>query len=150
MRPSWDEYFLEITDVVAKRSTCLRRHVGALLVKNRQILSTGYNGAPSGRVHWGERGSRRDRLQIPSGQRAELCRAVHAEQNAMIQAARHGVSVEGGTLYVTTQPCVLCTKLAINAGIRRIVYRGEYPDELSLEMLAEAGVELVHLSDPSR
>ncbi len=150
MRPSWDEYFLEITDVVAKRSTCLRRHVGALLVKNRQILSTGYNGAPSGLVHCGERGCLRDRLQIPSGQRAELCRAVHAEQNAMIQAARHGVSVEGGTLYVTTQPCVLCTKLAINAGIRRIVYRGEYPDELSLEMLAEAGVELVHLSDPSR
>lgn len=145
MRPSWDDYFLEITGVVAKRSTCLRRQVGALIVKDKQILSTGYNGAPSGLRHCGEEGCLRDRLHIPSGQRVELCRAVHAEQNAMIQAARHGVSIEGGTLYSTTQPCVLCTKLAINAGIRKIVYRGDYPDQMSLEMLSEAGIELVKL-----
>lgn len=143
MRPSWDEYFLEITEVVAKRSTCLRRQIGALIVKDKQILSTGYNGAPSGLLHCAVNGCLREKLNIPSGQRAELCRAVHAEQNALIQAARHGVSIEAGTLYSTTQPCVLCTKLAINAGINRIVYIGEYPDKMSLEMLEEAGIELV-------
>jgi len=146
MRLGWDDYFLEITAVIANRSTCLRRQVGAVIVKDKQILSTGYNGAPSGLRHCAETGCMRVKLNIPSGQRTELCRAVHAEQNALVQAARHGVSIEGGTLYSTIQPCVLCTKLAINAGIQRIVYKGDYPDPLSLEMLGEAGVELVQLS----
>ena len=147
MRPSWDEYFLEITQVISKRSTCLRRQVGALIAKDKQILTTGYNGAPSGLAHCSEKGCLRNILQIPSGQRAELCRAVHAEQNAIVQAARHGVSLAGGTLYVTTQPCILCSKMVINAGIVRVVYLGEYPDELAREMLAEAGVELVKQID---
>ncbi|NLK21828.1 MAG: cytidine deaminase [Epulopiscium sp.] len=143
MRPGWDEYFMEIVDLVKKRSTCLRRQVGALIVKERRILSTGYNGAPTGCSHCEEIGCLREKLNIPSGQRHELCRALHAEQNAIVQAAMHGVSVLGGTLYVTHQPCVMCAKMAINAGIKRIVFRGDYPDELSMELLKEAGIDIV-------
>ena len=142
MRPSWDEYFMGIMDLVKERSTCLRRQVGALIVKDKRILSTGYNGAPTGCSHCEEVGCLREKLQIPSGQRHELCRALHAEQNAIVQAAMHGVSVAGGTLYVTHQPCVMCAKMAINAGIKRIVFKGAYPDELSLELLKEAGIEM--------
>ncbi|NLM12983.1 MAG: cytidine deaminase [Epulopiscium sp.] len=142
MRPSWDEYFMGIVDLVKERSTCLRRQVGALIVKDKRILSTGYNGAPTGCSHCEEVGCLREKLQIPSGQRHELCRALHAEQNAIVQAAMHGVSVAGGTLYVTHQPCVMCAKMAINAGIKRIVFKGAYPDELSLELLKEAGIEM--------
>jgi dCMP deaminase len=141
-RPSWDEYFLEITRLVATRSTCLRRRVGAVLVRDKRILSTGYNGAPRGLRHCLEVGCLRDRLGIPSGERHELCRALHAEQNAIIQAALHGVSVDGGTLYCTNQPCVICSKMLINSGIRRIVYAEGYPDELSRELLEEAGIAL--------
>lgn len=144
VRPSWDEYFMEIVELIKERSTCLRRQVGALIVNDKRILATGYNGAPTGCSHCEEVGCLREKLQIPSGQRHELCRALHAEQNAIVQAALYGISVQGGTLYVTHQPCVMCAKMAINAGIKRIVYKGEYPDELSRELLEEAGIEVVN------
>ncbi|MFO7946583.1 MAG: cytidine/deoxycytidylate deaminase family protein [Armatimonadota bacterium] len=149
-RPSWDDYFMEITHVVAKRSTCLRRQVGALLVHDRRILSTGYNGAPKGLAHCAELGGcYREQHNIPSGERQELCRAVHAEQNAIIQAAVHGVKLENGvTCYSTTQPCVTCAKMLINANVTRIVYEGDYPDPLARQMLGEAGVELVRYRPP--
>jgi dCMP deaminase len=145
-RPSWDEYFVEMARVIASRSTCLRRHVGALLVRDKRVLATGYNGAPAGLPHCEEVGCRREELGVASGQRSELCRGLHAEQNAIIQGALHGVSVRGATLYCTTQPCVICAKMLINAGIKRIVYEGEYADQLSLEMLQQAGVELVRFA----
>lgn len=143
VRPSWDKYFMEITEVVATRSTCLRRKVGAVIVKDKHILASGYNGAPSGLVHCAEVGCLRERMQVPSGERHELCRGLHAEQNAIIQSALHGVSIAGATIYSTTQPCVLCSKMLINAQIKRIVFQGYYPDELSLALLQEAGIELV-------
>jgi len=145
-RPSWDEYFMELTSVVAKRSTCLRRNVGAILVKERRVLATGYNGAPSGLGHCAEVGCIRERHEVPSGERHELCRGLHAEQNAIIQAALHGTSIDGAILYCTHQPCVLCAKMIINAGVKRIVFAGSYPDELSTNMLKEAGVELTEVS----
>ena len=140
-RPSWDQYFIDITHLVATRSTCMRRHVGALLVKNRNILATGYNGTPSGIRHCEETGCLRERLKVPSGERHELCRGLHAEQNAIIQAARHGINIDGSTLYCTTMPCIICTKMLINAGISRIVFEGGYSDELAQEMVAESGIE---------
>lgn len=148
-RPSWDAYFMELAHVVAKRSTCLRRSVGALLVRDKHILATGYNGAPTGLPHCAEVGCLRERLGIPSGERQELCRGLHAEQNAIIQGALHGVSVHGSTLYCTTQPCITCAKMLINAGVVRVVYEGEYDDELAVELLHEAGVELVHFEPSS-
>lgn len=141
-RPSWDQYFMELTAVVAKRSTCLRRRVGALLVKEGRVLATGYNGAPSGLKHCSETGCIREERNIPSGQQHELCRGLHAEQNAIIQAALHGTSIDGATLYCTHQPCVVCAKMIINAGIDEIIIGGSYPDELSASMLEEAGVEV--------
>ena len=148
MRSTWDEYFMEIADVVKTRSTCLRRQVGAVIVKDNRIITTGYNGAPAGLWHCSERGQcERERLHIPSGQRHELCRALHAEQNAIIQAAKLGISTEGATIYITLQPCVICAKMLINAGIKRIVYRGTYPDALSASMLEEAGLELVRMDE---
>lgn len=143
MRPSWDEYFMEIVDLIKSRSTCMRRQVGALIVKEKRILATGYNGAPMGCKHCTEIGCLREKLNVPSGQRHELCRATHAEQNAIVQAAYSGTSVKDGILYVTNQPCVLCAKLAINAGISKIVFKGDYPDELAMEMLKEAGIQIV-------
>ncbi|WP_024832948.1 deoxycytidylate deaminase [Ruminiclostridium josui] len=145
MRPSWDEYFMQIVELIKTRSTCIRRQVGAVIVKDKRILATGYNGAPVGCKHCSEVGCTREKLNIPSGQRHELCRAIHAEQNAIVQAAYSGISVNGATLYVTNQPCVLCAKLAINAGIVRIVFNGEYPDELAMTLLGEAGIEVVRL-----
>lgn len=145
-RPSWDQYFMDITSLVATRSSCLRRLVGALLVKDRNILATGYNGVPSGISHCDVAGCLRDRLNIPSGERHELCRGLHAEQNAIIQAARHGVNINGSTLYCTTMPCIICTKMIINAGIVRVVYREGYADELAREMIAEAAIEIVHFT----
>ena len=139
-RPSWDEYFLQITSEVATRSTCMRRQVGAVLVRERRILATGYNGAPRGLKHCEEVGCLREQRQVPSGERHELCRALHAEMNAFLQAASFGVTTEGATLYVTTYPCSLCAKMAINAGVHRIVTMGDYPDELAKEILAEAEV----------
>jgi len=144
-RPSWDSYFMQLAFVVAGRSTCLRRQVGAVMVKEKQILSTGYNGSPSGLLHCDEVGCLRQSLSIPSGERHEICRAVHAEQNALVQAAKHGVAIIGADLYVTHQPCVLCTKLLINAGIPRVVYTHSYPDQLAVAMAREAGLELVQL-----
>lgn len=149
MRPSWDEYFMRITQEVAQRSTCLRRQVGAILVKDKHILATGYNGAPTGLPHCEEVGCLRERLGIPSGERAELCRGLHAEQNAIIQAAVHGVQIRGSTLYSTTQPCILCAKMLINAGVVRIVYQGPYPDELARQMMDEAGLEVVRWEQES-
>ena len=134
-RISWDEYFMEMAELTARRSTCLRRHVGAVIVKDRHVIATGYNGSPRGLSHCGDRGGcLREKLQIPSGQRHELCRAVHAEQNAIIQAATLGQSIEGGTIYITNQPCVVCAKMIVNAGISRIVVRDGYPDELAREI----------------
>lgn len=145
MRPDWDEYFMEIAELVKLRSTCLRRKVGAVLVKDRRILSTGYNGAPRGLRHCEETACLRDELNIPSGERHELCRGLHAEQNAIIQAAVFGVGVEGSTIYTTLSPCVLCTKMIINSGIKRIVLRCEYNDKLALEFLQESGIEIVKI-----
>ena len=151
-RPSWDEYFIQICRVVATRSTCLRRQVGAILVSERRILSTGYNGAPKDLKHCAELGGcYREQMNVPSGERQELCRALHAEQNAIIQAAVHGVKLENVTAYCTTMPCVTCAKMLINADVQRIVYEADYPDELSRKMLGEAGVTLVRWppQDPS-
>jgi len=141
-RPSWDEYFLEMASLVAKRSTCLRRSVGAVIVKEKRILATGYNGAPSGLKHCVEIGCIRQKLKIPSGERHELCSALHAEQNALIQACLHGISVKGGTLYATTQPCVICAKMLINAGIKEIVISEGYPDKMAMSFLKQAKIKI--------
>jgi dCMP deaminase len=141
-RPSWDEYFMSIAELAATRSTCLRRQVGAVIVKDKKILATGYNGAPSGLKHCLDIGCLRDKLGIPSGERHELCRATHAEQNAIVQAALFGVSIKEGTMYSTTQPCILCSKLIINAGIKKIVIKDSYPDPMSRQMLKEAKVKI--------
>jgi len=144
-RPTLDEYFMEIATVVAKRSTCLRNQVGALFVKNKRILSTGYNGAPSGLDHCDVVGCARE--GVASGTRHELCRAVHAEQNAIIQAALHGISIEGATLYCTHQPCVLCAKMMINVRVTKVVYQQSYPDETALDFLQQAGIEVVRVKE---
>ena len=141
-RPSWDEYFTKLAHEVATRTTCVRRAVGAVIVKDRRILATGYNGVPTGLRHCAEVGCLRQQLGIPSGQRQEICRGLHAEQNAIIQAARYGINITGASIYVTTQPCVTCAKMIINAGIEEIVYQNPYPDELSMSMLEEAGIKL--------
>jgi dCMP deaminase len=141
-RPSWDQYFLDITSLVATRSSCLRRQVGALLVKDRNILATGYNGVPSGISHCEAVGCLRERLNVPSGERHELCRGLHAEQNAIIQAAKHGTNIDGATLYCTTMPCIICTKMIINAGIIKVIYCAGYADELAREMIAESGITI--------
>ena len=148
-RPSWDQYFMDITRLVATRSSCLRRQVGALLVKDRNILATGYNGVPSGISHCNDAGCLRERLAVPSGERHELCRGLHAEQNAIIQAAKHGTNIDGSTLYCTTMPCIICTKMIINAGIRKVIYAEGYADDLAREMIGEAGIETVHFT-PSK
>lgn len=145
-RPGWDEYFLEVAEVVSRRSTCLRRQIGAVIVRDRRILTTGYNGAPSGLAHCLDIGCLRDERGVESGTRQELCRALHAEMNAIIQAAQHGVSTKGATLYCTSQPCSVCARILINAGISRIVYTGDYPDALAAGLLEEAGIELVNAS----
>lgn len=141
-RPSWDEYFLEMSKLVAKRSTCLRRSVGAVLVKDKRILATGYNGAPRGLKHCIDMGCMRERLKIPSGERHELCRALHAEQNALIQASLYGISVAGSTLYATNQPCVICAKMLINAGIKEIVIVAGYPDKMAADFLKQAKIKI--------
>jgi dCMP deaminase len=144
-RPSWDLYFMKISALVGTRSTCLRRQVGAVIVKDKRILATGYNGAPAGLKHCAEIGCLRERLKVPSGERHELCRAIHAEQNAIIQAATFGVPMAGAAIYTTHFPCVLCSKMIINAGIKKIVYSQGYPDRMSQEMLKEAGLKAVLL-----
>lgn len=144
-RPSIDDYFLEIASVVAKRATCLRNTVGAVIVRDKRILSTGYNGAPRNLEHCLDIGCIREQENIASGTRHEKCRAVHAEQNAIIQAALHGVGTEGSTIYCTHQPCILCTKMIINAHIERVVYTTSYPDEDSIRFFKEAGVEVLNI-----
>ena len=141
-RPSWDEYFMEMAEVATKRSTCTRRQVGAIIVKDHRIMATGYNGVPSGVEHCETRGCLREQLAVPPGERHELCRGLHAEQNAIIQAAYLGQSIAGGTLYCTNHPCAICAKMILNAGIRRIVIREGYPDKLGAELLAEAGLKV--------
>jgi dCMP deaminase len=143
-RPSWDEYFMKITRVVAERSTCMRRRVGAILVREKHILATGYNGAPRGLRHCSEVGCLRERKGVPSGERHELCRGLHAEMNVLLQAALHGIPIAGSTLYSTTYPCSLCAKMLINGEIVRIVAAGDYPDEMAKQMLKEARIK-VHL-----
>jgi dCMP deaminase len=141
-RPSWDDYFLDIANLVSTRSTCLRRRVGAVLVKDKRILASGYNGAPSSIEHCSVTGCIRDKLRIPSGERHELCRGLHAEQNAFLQAALHGTSLKDAILYSTTQPCIICAKMVINAGIKEIVYRGLYPDKMAMDFLKAAAVKI--------
>ncbi|MFH0790648.1 MAG: cytidine/deoxycytidylate deaminase family protein [Candidatus Omnitrophota bacterium] len=141
-RPSWDEYFIEVAHLVAKRSTCLRRHVGAVAVRDKRILATGYNGAPSGLAHCENVGCIRQRMKIPSGERQELCRALHAEQNVVIQALIHKVDLKDSSIYVTNQPCVICSKILISTGVKEIIIADGYPDELAKRMLKEAKIKL--------
>ena len=143
-RPSWDTYFMDIAHYCSTRTTCIRRSVGAVIVKENRILATGYNGVPTGIQHCLDRGCLREELGIPSGTQHELCRGLHAEQNALIQAAHYGIPIEGSIIYCTAQPCVLCAKMLINAGVTEIIYDAEYPDALAVEMLNEAGVKLRH------
>jgi dCMP deaminase len=142
-RPAWDEYFMTIAADVSTRATCIRRQVGAILVKDRRILTTGYNGPPAGISHCTPETCLRTRYNVPSGERQELCRGLHAEQNAIIQAAMHGVSIRGASLYCTCQPCSICTKMLINSGIMKFVFKDPYNDPLSVEMVQEAGVEII-------
>jgi dCMP deaminase len=150
-RPSWDEYFMGIAKLTSERSTCLRRKVGAVIVRDKQVVATGYNGAPKGIAHCDEKGGcLREKLGVPSGERHELCRALHAEQNAIIQAATSGQSIEGATIYITHQPCVICAKMIINAGIRKIIVNDGYPDEFAVDILDEAGLKIVNMEPPEK
>jgi dCMP deaminase len=141
-RPSWDEYFLDAAKLISERSTCLRRRVGAVIVKDKRILATGYNGAPAKLPHCDITGCLREKLGIKSGERHELCRGLHGEHNAIIQAALHGTSLKGSVLYLTNQPCIICAKMIINAGIKEIVIAGDYPDRMAQEFLKQAGVRV--------
>jgi dCMP deaminase len=141
-RPDWDTYFIEMAVLASKRSTCLRRQVGAVIVKDKRVLSTGYNGVPSGITHCSVTGCLREKLNVPSGERHELCRGLHAEQNAIIQAAYHGVSIKGSFIYCTNLPCIICAKMLINAGILRIYYLEGYADGLTREMLGETEIDI--------
>jgi dCMP deaminase len=146
----WDKRFMEMAEVVGSWSSCYQenRHVGAVIVKDKRILTTGYNGAPSGVESCVEKGEcLRKKLNIPSGTRHEICYAVHAEQNAICQAAKMGISIEGATIYVTHQPCTICTKMIINAGIKKVIFKHGYPDDFSKVLLEEAGVELININD---
>jgi dCMP deaminase len=148
-RPNIDEYFLKIASVVAERSTCRRHHVGAVAVRDKHILATGYNGAAAGLKDCLELGCLRDEMNIESGTRHEVCRAIHAEQNVIIQAALHGISLEGATIYVTHSPCVLCAKMLVNARIKRFVTFGSYADNSFIELFSEAGIKFELLKKPS-
>ena len=142
-RPAWDNYFMKIAEDVSTRSTCLRRHVGAVIVKDKRILTTGYNGAPTGIAHCTEETCLRMKYNVPSGERHELCRGLHAEQNAIIQAAYHGVSLKGAKIYVTHKPCSICTKMLINSGIDTFIFRSYNEDTLADEMTSEAGIKII-------
>lgn len=147
-RPNVDEYFLKIASVVAERSTCRRHHVGAVAVRDKHILATGYNGAAAGLKDCLELGCLRNDMNIESGTRHEICRAIHAEQNVIIQAALHGVSIEGATIYVTHSPCILCAKMLVNSRIKRYVTFSEYADAAFNELFKEAGIEFELLEEP--
>ena len=146
-RPSWDEYFMTIAKLVSSRSTCLRRKVGAVIVKEKRILATGYNGAPTGLAHCLDIGCLREKLKVPSGERQELCRGLHAEQNAILQAASSRIPLKGSSIYVTCQPCITCAKMLANSGIRKIFIREGYPDKFAREILEEAKIELIRVYD---
>jgi dCMP deaminase len=146
-RPSWDDYFMKIARDVSERATCIRRKVGAVIVKDKRILSTGYNGAPAGIAHCTEKTCLRTINNIPSGERHELCRGLHAEQNAIIQAALHGVSINNASIYITNQPCSICTKMLINSGIKRFIYREPYNDVLAMEMMKEANISALIMEE---
>ena len=148
-RPDVDQYFLKIASVVAERSTCRRHHMGAIAVRDKHILTTGYNGAPAGLKDCLELGCLRDELEIPSGERVEICRAIHAEQNVIIQGALHGVSLEGSTVYCTHTPCVLCAKMLVNARIKRFISSGRYSDDAFIDMFREAGIDVDIKDRPS-
>jgi len=148
-RPDLDEYFLKIASVVAERSTCRRHHMGAITVRDKHILTTGYNGAPAGAKDCLELGCLRDEQGIPSGTRQEVCRAIHAEQNVIIQAGLHGVSLEGSTVYCTHTPCVLCAKMLVNARIARFVTFGKYDDDRFIDIFKEASIEVSIKNRPS-
>lgn len=145
-RPGWYEYFMTIADLASTRSTCTRRKVGAVLVRENNILATGYNGAPRGVKHCIEVGCLREKHKIPSGERTEMCRGLHAEQNLLVQAARHGVQVKDAILFCNFRPCITCTKMIINAGIKKVIYREQYHDSLAEEMAVEAGLKLEQLT----
>jgi dCMP deaminase len=149
-RPGWDEYFIGIAQLVSHRSTCMRRAVGAVLVKDKRILTTGYNGAPGGLKHCEETGCMREKMKVPSGERAELCRGLHAEQNAIIQAALHGVPIKGSTIYITNQPCSICVKMMINAGIEKVIYLDGYPDTLARQLLEESEIEVIKYEEEKK
>ena len=141
-RPEWKEYFIGIARLVSKRSTCTRRKVGAVVVRDKRVLATGYNGAPTGLSHCAETGCIREKMGVPSGQRHELCRGLHAEQNAIIQAAYHGISIQDAILFCTTLPCSICFKMIINAGIKEVVYEDGYPDDLTEAFLKESDIKM--------
>ncbi|MFW5790203.1 MAG: deoxycytidylate deaminase [Bacillota bacterium] len=142
-RPDWDEYFMEMAELAAKRATCLRRKVGAVLVKNKKVLATGYNGAPMNIEHCETAGCLREEMEVPSGERHEICRGVHAEQNLVAQAAIHGVKTEDSTVYCTHQPCVICTKILINAGVKKIYFKHSYSDEFAEKLLEQSNIEFI-------
>ncbi len=142
-RPSWDEYFMKIAEDVASRATCIRRRVGAVIVKDKRLLTTGYNGTPAGINHCTSETCLRTKNNIPSGERHELCRGLHAEQNAIIQAALHGVSISNAIIYITNQPCSICTKMLINSGIKKFIFKDPYNDPLAMEMIKDAGIEIL-------
>ncbi len=148
-RIPWPVYFMRIAYMVSTRSTCLRRRVGCVLVKDKRILATGYNGAPANTAHCLDTGCMRQNLGIPSGQRLDICRAIHAEQNVIVQAAVHGVPVYGADIFCTTHPCSQCSKMLINCGVKTIYYCESYPDELSAAMLVEAGIRMEKMEKPS-
>jgi len=148
-RPSWDEYFMKITMLVSERSTCIRHHVGSVIVKDKRILTTGYNGGPANVKDCLEIGCLREELNIPSGTQHEICRAIHAEQNAIIQAGNHGINISGGTLYCTHSPCNLCAKMIVNAGIKRVVTYNEYPDDSFMTLFKAAGIEFKTIEKPT-
>lgn len=149
VRPDWDTYFMEMARLASLRSSCLRRAVGAVLVRDKRLLATGYNGVPSGVTHCEETGCLREKLNVPSGERHELCRGLHAEQNAIIQAALHGVSTKGAVLYCTNLPCIICAKMLINSGVRKVYYLDGYCDTLTEQMLSEVGLDLVRMERSS-
>jgi len=148
LRPSWDEYFMKIAMLAAERSTCLRRHVGAIIVKNKKVLTTGYNGAAKGTKDCLELGCLRDKLNIPSGTRHEICRAIHGEQNAIIQAASRGININGAIMYCTHSPCMICAKMIVNAGIKEIITYNDYADKNAILFLKEAKVKLRKVTKP--
>lgn len=145
-RLPWPDYFMRIAHLVAERSTCTRRKVGAVAVRDKRILATGYNGAPAGVAHCLDIGCLREQLGVPSGQRHEICRGLHAEQNVIIQGALHGVSLKGAELYCTTKPCLICAKMLINCGVTAVYFAEGYPDELSDAMIAESGMRCVRFA----